>query len=131
MNEQVITPLAETIPNNATWSRRDIKLLQKWRFDIKMTTCSGALNNLLETTADGTAVHFPYRSAQWTEFVLYLHGHTTTHPTDNRWDKIRYLNVRNHLIQLYKAPRNFLRTAITQADRVNPVSAPPANGRPG
>ena len=82
------------------------------------------------TLDDGTAVHFPYRSAQWTEFVLFLHGHTTL-PTVNRWDKVRYLNVRNHLIHLYKAPRNFLRAAITQADRVNPVSAPPANDRPG
>ena len=52
-------------------------------------------------------------------------------PIDNRWNKVRYLNARNHLVQLYKAPRNFLRTAITQADRVNPVSDPPANGGPG
>ena len=52
-------------------------------------------------------------------------------PTADRWDKIRYLNVRNHLIHLYKAPCNFLRAAITQADRVNLVSAPPATGRPG
>ena len=84
------------------------------------------------TLDDDTAVHFPYRSAQWTEFVPYLHGHTTPPPpTAKRWDQIRYLNVRNHLLQLYKAPRNFLRAAITQTDRVNPVSAPPANGRPG
>ena len=62
--------------------------------------------------------------------VLYLHGHTDP-PTANRWDKIRYLNVRNQLLQLYKAPRNFLRAAITQADRVPPVPAPPANGRTG
>ena len=82
------------------------------------------------TLTDGTAVHFPYRSAQWTEFVLYLHGHTDP-PTANRWDKIRYLNVRNQLLNMYKAPRNFLRAAITQADRVPPVSAPPADGRPG
>ena len=90
---------------------------------------------LLEATVqlppdDDTAVHFPYRSAQWTEFVLYLQGHTTP-PNANRWDKIRYLNVRIHLIQLYKAPRNFLRATKTQADHVNPVSAPPANGHLG
>ena len=51
-------------------------------------------------------------------------------PTVNRWDKIGYFNVRNHLIQLYKAPQNFLSAAITQVDRVTPVSAPPVNGRP-
>ena len=51
MNEQVITPLAETIPNNATRSRRDITPLQKYNFHIKMTTVSGALNNPLETAA--------------------------------------------------------------------------------
>ena len=82
------------------------------------------------TLTDGTAVHFPYRSAQWTEFVLYLQGHTDP-PTANRWDKIRYLNVRNQLLNMYKAPCNSLRAAITQADRVPPVSALPANGRPG
>ena len=82
------------------------------------------------TLNDGTAVHFPYRSTQWIEFVLFLHSHTNP-PTANRWDKIRYLNVRNHLLHLYKARHNFLRAAITQADRVNPISAPPANGRPG
>ena len=52
-------------------------------------------------------------------------------PTANRLDKIPYLNVRNHLIELYKASGIFFRAAITQADRVTPVSAPPANGRPG
>ena len=83
------------------------------------------------TLTDGTAVHLPYRSAaQWTEFVLYLHGHTDP-PTAKRWDKIRYLNVRNQFLNMYKAPRNFLRAAITQADRVPPVSAPSADGRPG
>ena len=51
-------------------------------------------------------------------------------PTAHRWDKIRYLNVRSHLLRLYKAPRKFLRAAITHADRVNLVSAPPANSRP-
>ena len=50
MDEQLIIPLAETFPNNATRSRRDITPLQKRRFDIKMTTVFGALNNLLETT---------------------------------------------------------------------------------
>ena len=51
--------------------------------------------------------------------------------TANRWNKIRYLNVRNHLLQVYRASRKFLCAAITQADCVNPVSAPPANGLPG
>ena len=74
---------------------------------------------------DDTAVRFPYRGAQYTEIVLYLHGHTT--PTANHLN----LNVRNHLIQLCKAPRNFLRAAITRTDLVNAVSAPPANGRVG
>ena len=82
------------------------------------------------TLNDGTAVHFPYRSPQWTEFVWFLHGHTNP-PTANRWDKVRYLNVRNQLLQLYKVPRNFLRAAITQADRVPPVPVPPTTGRPG
>ena len=52
-------------------------------------------------------------------------------PEAKRWDKSRYLNVRNHPLQLYKAPRNYLRTAATQVDRVAPVSVPPTNGRPG
>ena len=81
------------------------------------------------TLNDSTAVHFPYRIAQWTEFVLYLYNHPTP-PTPNRWDKVRYFNVRNDLLKLYKAPRSFLRAAITQADRVPPVSVPPVNGRP-
>ena len=79
------------------------------------------------TLNDNTAVHFPYRSAQWTEFVLYLYNRPTP-PTPNRWDNIRYCNVRNDLLKLYKIPRNFLRSAITQADRVLPVSVPPVNG---
>ena len=29
------------------------------------------------TLADDTAVHFPYRNAQWTEFTLYLYHRTT------------------------------------------------------
>ena len=82
------------------------------------------------TLDDDTAVHFPYRSAQWTEFTLYLYHHTTQ-PTTNKWDQIRYHIVRTHLIKRYKAPRNFLRAAATHADRVSPVSAPPVNGRPG
>ena len=44
--------------------------------------------------------------------------------------KKRFLTVRNQLIQLYKAPRNFFRAAALQADRVNPTTAPSANGRP-
>ena len=64
-------------------------------------------------------------------FRIYMVIPPPPPPTAKRWDQIRYLNVRNHLLQLYKAPRNFLRAAITQTDRVNPVSAPPANGRPG
>ena len=38
------------------------------------------------TLDDDTAVHFPYRSAQWTEFTLYLYHHTTQ-PTTNKSDK--------------------------------------------
>ena len=82
------------------------------------------------TLNDNTAVHFPYRSAQWTEFVLYLYNQLTP-PTPNMWDQVRYCNVRNDLLKMYKAPRNFLRAAATQADRVPPVSVPPVNGRPG
>ena len=82
------------------------------------------------TLDDDTAVHFPYWSAQWTEFTLYLYHHTTP-PTTNKWDQNRYHIVRTHVIKLYKAPRNFLRTAATHADRVSPVSAPPVNGRLG
>ena len=82
------------------------------------------------TLDDNTAVHFPYRSAQWTEFTLHLY-HRTTPPTTNRWDQIRYSILRKHLLTLYKAPRNFLRAAATQSDRVPPVSVPPVNGRPG
>ena len=82
------------------------------------------------TLDDNTAVHFPYRSAQWTEFTLYLY-HRTTPPTTNRWDQIRYSIFRHHLIKLYRAPQNFLRAAATQSDRVPPVSVPPVNGRPG
>ena len=52
-------------------------------------------------------------------------------PTTDRWDQIRFSIIRNHLIKLYKAPQNFLRAAITQTDRVPPVSVPPVNGRPG
>ena len=52
-------------------------------------------------------------------------------PTTNKWDQIRYYIVPTHLIKLYKAPRNFLRAAKAQADRVPPVSVPPVNGRPG
>ena len=79
------------------------------------------------TLVDDTAVHFPYRSAQWTEFALYLYHRTTPPPppTTNRLDQLRYFIIRDHLIHLYKAPRNFLRAAATQADRVSPVSAPP------
>ena len=29
------------------------------------------------TLDDNTAVHLPYRSAQWTEFALYIYHHTT------------------------------------------------------
>ena len=78
---------------------------------------------------DDTAVYFLYRSAQWTEFVLHLYNRTIT--TTNRWDKFEYLNVRNHFVQLYKVHRNFLCGAVSQADRVTPVSAAPANGRLG
>ena len=82
------------------------------------------------TLDDNTAVHLPYRSAQWTEFALYIYHHTTP-PTTNKWDRIRYYIVRTHLIELYKAPQNFLRAAAAHSDRVHPVSVPPVNGRPG
>ena len=82
------------------------------------------------TLEDNTAVHFPYRSAQWTEFTLHLYHHPTP-PTTNLWDQIRYSIFRNHLIKLYKAPQNFLRAAATHSDRVLPVSVPPINGHPG
>ena len=83
------------------------------------------------TRDDDTAVHLPYRSAQWTEFALYWYHHNTPPPATNKWDQIRYYIVRTQLIKLYKAPRNFLRAAATQADPVPPVSVPPVNGRPG
>ena len=84
------------------------------------------------TLDDDTAVHLPYRSAQWTEIALYLYHNTTPPPpTTNKWDQIRYYIVRTHLIKLYKAPRNFLRAAATQADRAPPVSVPPVNGHQG
>ena len=83
--------------------------------------------------ANHTTVHVFYRSALWTEFVLYLHNHANPPPpqTANRWAKKRYFNICNHLIQLYKAPRKILRAAMTQADRVITVSASPVNGRHG
>ena len=83
------------------------------------------------TLDDNTAVHFPYRSAQWTEFTLYLYHRTTPPPTTNRWDQIRYSIFRNHLIKLYRAPQNILRAAAIQSDRVPPVPVPPVNGHPG
>ena len=82
------------------------------------------------TLHDSTAVHFHYRSTQWTEFVLFLHQLPSI-PTSNRWDRIRYLNLNRHLLNLYKAPRNFQQQAAQAEDRVPPVSAPPVNGRTG
>ena len=82
------------------------------------------------TLHDYTAVHFHYRSTQWTEFVLLLHQRPYI-PTSNRWDKVRYLNLNRHLRNLYKAPRNFQKQAAQAEDRVPPVSVPPVNGRPG
>ena len=35
------------------------------------------------TLDDTTAVHLPYRSAQWTEFALYTYYHTTPQPLIN------------------------------------------------
>ena len=85
----------------------------------------------LQLTLHGnTAVHFPYRSIQWTEFVLFLYQLPYI-PTSNRWDKVRYLNLNRHLRNLYKAPQNFEKQAAQAEDRVPPVSVPPVNGRPG
>ena len=82
------------------------------------------------TLQDNTAVHFPYRSTQWIEFVLFLYQLPYI-PTSNRWNRIRYINLNRHLRNLYKAPRNFQKQAAEAKDRVPPVSAPPVNGRPG
>ena len=82
------------------------------------------------TLQDNTAVHFPYRSIQWTEFVLFLYQLPYI-PTSNRWNKVRYLNLNRHLRNLYKAPRNFQKQAAQAEDRVPPVSVPPVNGRHG
>ena len=82
------------------------------------------------TLHDNTAVHFLYRSTQWTEFVLFLYQLPYI-PTSNRWDKNRYLNLNRHLRNLYKAPRNFQKQAAQAEDRVLPVLVSPVNGRPG
>ena len=82
------------------------------------------------TLHDSTAVHFHYRSTQWTEFVLFLYQLPYI-PTSNRWNRIRYLNLNRHLRNLFKAPRNFQKQAAQAEDRVPPVSNPPINGRPG
>ena len=82
------------------------------------------------TIHDNTAVHFLYRSIQWTEFVFFLYQLAYI-PTSNRWNRVRYINFIRHLQNLYKAPRNFQKQAAQAEDRVPPVSAPSVNGRPG
>ena len=82
------------------------------------------------TLHDNTAVHFLYRSIQWTEFVVILYQLPYI-STSNRWNEVRYLNLNRHLRNLYKAPRNFQKQAAQAEDRVPPVSVPPVNGRPG
>ena len=82
------------------------------------------------TLPDNTAVHFLYRSIQWTEFVLFLYQLPYI-PASNRWNRVRYINLNRHLRNLYKAPQIFQKQAAQAEDRVPPVSAPPVNGRPG
>ena len=82
------------------------------------------------TLNDSSAVHFHYRSTQWTEFVLFLYQLPYT-PTSTRRNKIRYLILNRHLRILYKAPRNFQKQVAQTEDRVPPVPAPPVNGRLG
>ena len=76
------------------------------------------------TLDEDTAVHFTYWIAQCTEFTLYLYHRTTPPPTTNQWVQIRYFIIRHHLLQLYKAPRNFLPAAAPQVDCVFPVCLP-------
>ena len=71
------------------------------------------------TLHDTTAVQFLYRSIPWSEFVLFLHQLPYI-PTSNRWDKVRYLNLKRHLRKLYEAPRNFQKRAGQAEDRVSP-----------
>ena len=79
---------------------------------------------------DNTAVHFLYRSIQWTGIVLFLYQLPYI-PTSTRWNRVRYINLNRHLRNLYKAPRNFQKQAAQAEDRVPPVSAAHFNGRPG
>ena len=82
------------------------------------------------TLHDSTAVHFHYRSTQWTVFVLFLYQLPYI-PTSNRWNRIRYLNINRYLRNLYKASRTFRKQATQAEDHIPPVSAPPVNGRTG
>ena len=82
------------------------------------------------TLHDQTAVHFPYKDPRWTEFVLFLY-HSDSLPNLNRWDCVRYQIVRRALLKLYRDPVNFRKNAVEREERVIPVLAPPADGRPG
>ena len=82
------------------------------------------------TLHDQTAVHFPYKDPRWTEFVLFLY-HSDSFPNLNRWDCVRYQIVRRALLKLYRDPVNFRKNAVAREERVMPVLAPPADGRPG
>ena len=81
------------------------------------------------TLHDQTAVHFPYKDPRWNEFVLILY-HNDSLPNLNRWDRVRYQIVRRALLKLYRDPFNFRKNAVGE-ERVRPVLAPPADGRPG
>ena len=52
-------------------------------------------------------------------------------PNLNRWDRVRYQIVRRALLKLYRDPINFRKNAVEREERVRPVLAPPADGRPG
>ena len=82
------------------------------------------------TLHDQTAVHFPYKDPRWTEFVLFLY-HSDSLPNLNRWDCVRYQIVRRALLKLYQDSVNFRKNAVEREERVIPVLAPPADGRPG
>ena len=82
------------------------------------------------TLHDQTAVRFPYKDPRWTEFVLFLY-HSDSLPNLNRWDCVRYQIVRRALLKLYRDPVNFRKNAVEREERVIPVLAPPADGRPG
>ena len=82
------------------------------------------------TLHDQTAVHLPFKDPRWNEFVLFLY-HNDSLPNLNQWDRVRYQIVRRALLKLYRDPFNFRKTAVEREERLRPVLAPPADGRPG